>query len=268
LIDASRRTQHRIMSETAAARLFVTGDLAPGAAVEIAPEQGHYLRNVLRLAAGQAVAVFNGRDGEFLGRIAEVGKRRCILAVEQQTRPQRAEPDLWLLFAPVKRARIDYLVEKAAELGVGALLPIRTERTIVERINAGRLQANAVEAAEQTERLTVPLVHPLRPLPAALADWPDGRILIACDERGTAPPIVEVLHSIAAAADGFPAAGAGVLIGPEGGFTETELDGLGKLPFVKSVGLGPRVLRADTAALAALAVVQAVLGDWRHRRVR
>jgi 16S rRNA (uracil1498-N3)-methyltransferase len=257
-----------------AARLFVAADLASGATVEVSPEQGHYLRNVLRLAPGAAVSLFNGRDGEFLGRIAELGKKRNVLAVEAQTRPQQAEPDVWLLFAPVKRARIDYLVEKAAELGVGALFPIRTERTIVERINAERLQANAVEAAEQTERLTVPRVHPLRPLAAALADWPAGRILIACDERGTAPPIVEVLQSIVAtgaspvAGDGFPAGGVGVLIGPEGGFTETELDGLGKLPFVKSVGLGPRVLRADTAALAALAVVQSILGDWRHTRTR
>jgi 16S rRNA (uracil1498-N3)-methyltransferase len=257
------------MSATVAARLFVAADLAPGAAIEVAPEQGHYLRNVLRLAAGEAVAVFNGRDGEFLTRIAELGKRRSVLAVEAQLRPQgRSEPDLWLLFAPVKRARIDYLVEKAAELGVGALFPIRTERTIVERVNIERLQANAVEAAEQTERLTVPLVHPLRSLPAALADWPAGRVLIACDERGTAPPIAEVLQAIAAAADGFPAAGVAVLIGPEGGFTETELDGLGKLDFAKPVGLGPRVLRADTAALAALAVVQAVLGDWRQMRMR
>lgn len=249
-----------------AARLFIPSDLAPGVPVEVAPEQGHYLRNVLRLGAEERVALFNGRHGEFVGRIVEIGKRRCVIAVESQTRPQIAEPDLWLLFAPVKRARIDYLVEKAAELGVGALLPIRTERTIVDRVNIERLQANAVEAAEQTERLTVPLVHPLRPLSAALADWPEGRLLIACDERGTAPPIVDVLQSAATA--GFPAAGAAVLIGPEGGFTETELDGLSKLPFVKPVGLGPRVLRADTAALAALAVVQAVLGDWRHARAR
>jgi 16S rRNA (uracil1498-N3)-methyltransferase len=254
------------MSDSVAARLFVAADLAPGAALEVAPEQSHYLRNVLRLAPGAAVSLFNGRDGEFLGRLAEIGKRRCTVAVEARTRPQLAEPDLWLVFAPVKRARIDYLVEKAAELGASALLPVRTERTIVERINIERLQANAVEAAEQTERLTVPLVQPLRPLPAVLADWPDGRILIACDERGTAPPIIDVIQSIAAA--GSPPAGIAVLIGPEGGFTETELDGLGKLPFVKSVGLGPRVLRADTAALAALAVVQAVLGDWRHTRVR
>lgn len=255
------------MSE-AAARLFVAADLAAGAAVEVSPEQGHYLRNVLRLGAGELVALFNGRDGEFLARIAELGKRRCTLAVEAQTRPQHAEPDLWLLFAPVKRARIDYLVEKAAELGVGQLLPVRTERTIVERINPERLQANAVEAAEQTERLTVPTVHPLRPLPAVLADWPPGRVLVVCDERGTAPAIVEILQSLAVEADGFPAAGVAVLIGPEGGFTETELDGFGNLPFVKPVGLGPRVLRADTAALAALAVVQAVLGDWHQTRRR
>ncbi len=245
-----------------AARLYVPDDLGPGRSLALAEAQAHYLRNVLRLGPGAALAFFNGRDGEWLGRIDGIGKGRCSVALDAQTRQQIPEPDLWLVFAPVKRARIDYLVEKATELGVAELRPVRTQRTIVERVNVERLQANAVEAAEQTERLAVPLVHPPESLPALIARWPEGRRLIVCDERGRAPPIAAVV----AALRDRPAAGAAVLIGPEGGFTETELDGLANLPFVNAVSLGPRVLRADTAALAALAVFQAVAGDWRDNR--
>jgi 16S rRNA (uracil1498-N3)-methyltransferase len=245
-----------------AARLYVPTDLAAGRSVELSAAQAHYLRNVLRLAGGAEIALFNGRDGEFRGRIAAIGKGGCSIALEDQTRAQQAEPDLWLVFAPVKRARIDYLVEKATELGISALHPVRTSRTVVERVNVERLQANAAEAAEQTERLTVPVVHAPEPLPTLIARWPAGRRLILCDERGQAPPIAEV---VAGQRDGL-SAGAAVLIGPEGGFTESELDGLANLPFVNPVSLGPRVLRADTAALAALAIVQALAGDWRNRR--
>jgi 16S rRNA (uracil1498-N3)-methyltransferase len=242
-----------------AARLYVSDDLAPGVSLDLSTEQAHYLRSVLRLAAGAALALFNGRDGEWRGRIDGIGKGRCSVALGERTRPQAAEPDLWLVFAPVKRARIDYLVEKATELGVAQLYPVRTQRTIVERVNVERLQANAIEAAEQTERLAVPRVHPPESLPALIARWPEGRCLIVCDERGRAPPIAEIVGGLRDTLS----AGAAVLIGPEGGFTETELDGLANLPFVNPVSLGPRVLRADTAALAALAVFQAVAGDWR-----
>jgi 16S rRNA (uracil1498-N3)-methyltransferase len=216
----------------------------------------------MRAKVGEHVRLFNGRDGEWRARLAEVGKRSCVLECETQTLPQRAVPDLWLVFAPVKRARIDYLVEKATELGVAALYPVRTQRTIVERVNLERLQANAVEAAEQTERLTVPKVHPPETLTALIASWPQTRRLIVCDERGRAPPIANVVAGLRERL----AAGAAVLIGPEGGFTETELDGLANLPFVNAVSLGPRILRADTAALAALAVFQALAGDWRDIR--
>jgi 16S rRNA (uracil1498-N3)-methyltransferase len=241
------------MTEKPAARLYVPGDLAGGATLALAPPQAHYLRSVLRLAGGAEIALFNGRDGEWLGRIEGIGKGWCSIALGEQTRRQRAEPDLWLVFAPVKRSRIDYLVEKATELH-----PVWTARTIVERINLERLQANAVEAAEQTERLAVPRVQPPEKLPALLARWPATRRLIVCDERGRAPPIAEVVLGLREAIAG----GAAMLIGPEGGFTETELDGIANLPFVSPVSLGPRVLRADTAALAALAVFQAVVGDW------
>jgi 16S rRNA (uracil1498-N3)-methyltransferase len=245
-----------------AARLYVPADLAAGRSVELSAAQAHYLRNVLRLAGGAEIALFNGRDGEFRGRIAAIDKGGCSIALEDQTRAHQAEPDLWLVFAPVKRARIDYLVEKATELGVSALHPVHTSRTVVERVNVERLQANAIEAAEQTERLTVPVVHAPETLPALIARWPAGRRLILCDERGQAPPIAEV---VAGQREGLSARAA-VLIGPEGGFTESELDGLANLPFVNPVSLGPRVLRADTAALAALAIVQAIAGDWRNRR--
>jgi 16S rRNA (uracil1498-N3)-methyltransferase len=250
------------MTEKPAARLYVSDDLGAGLLLGLSDGQAHYLRNVLRLAGGAEIALFNGRGGEWRGRIAAIGKSGCSIALDAQIRKQQAEPDLWLVFAPVKRARIDYLVEKATELGVSALHPVRTSRTVVERVNVERLQANAVEAAEQTERLTVPVVHAPETLPALLARWPAGRRLIVCDERGQAPPIAKV---VAGQRDAL-SAGAAVLIGPEGGFTETELDGLANLPFVNPVSLGPRVLRADTAALAALAIVQALAGDWRNRR--
>jgi 16S rRNA (uracil1498-N3)-methyltransferase len=240
------------------ARLYVPDDLGPGLSFDLSAGQAHYLRNVLRLPVGAEIALFNGRDGEWLGRIDGIGKGKCSVVLGERRRPQSAEPDLWLVFAPVKRARIDYLVEKATELGVAQLYPVRTQRTIVERVNVERLQANAVEAAEQTERLAVPLVHPPESLPTLIARWPAGRRLIVCDERGRAPPIAQTVGALRDTLS----AGAAVLTGPEGGFTETELDGLANLPFVTPVSLGPRVLRADTAALAALAVFQAVAGDW------
>src|SRR5438128_816808 len=195
-----------------AARLYVPDDLGPGLSLGLSAGQAHYLRSVLRIGGGAEVALFNGRDGEWRGRIDGIGKGWCSVALGEQTRGQQSEPDLWLVFAPVKRARIDYLVEKATELGVSALVPVRTARTVVERVNVERLQANAIEAAEQTERLTVPLVHAPEPLPALIARWPAGRRLILCDERGQAPPIAEV---VAGQRDGL-SAGAAVLIGPEG----------------------------------------------------
>jgi 16S rRNA (uracil1498-N3)-methyltransferase len=242
-------------------RLFVTTDLAGGLAIGLEPSQAHYVKTVLRLEQGAVVALFNGRDGEWLGRVDGVGKGWCSIALFEQRRPQEAAPDLWLVFAPLKRGRIDFLVEKATELGVGALHPVFTRRSVVERVNLDRLRANAIEAAEQTERLSVPVLAEPEPLERLLARWPADRRLLLCDESGAAPPIAEILATAA------PGAFA-VLVGPEGGFAERELDALKKLPFVLPVGLGPRVLRADTAALAALAVLQALAGDWRLPRRR
>ena len=240
-------------------RLYVEADLGPGDVVGIGPGQAHYLGAVLRLGRGDAIALFNGRDGEWRAEIDAIGKGWASLRLVERRRAQAAEPDLWLLFAPIKRARIDFLAQKATELGAAVLWPVFTGRTEMSRVNLGRLRANAIEAAEQSGRLGVPAVRPAAALKVVLADWPAGRRLLLCAEQGPARPIAEAL----AAAE--PASPWAVLTGPEGGFTGSELDDLGKLPFVTPVGLGPRLLRADTAALAALACWQALAGDGVER---
>jgi 16S rRNA (uracil1498-N3)-methyltransferase len=239
-------------------RLFVEADLAAGAAVPLSESQAHYLRNVMRQSEGAAVTLFNGRDGEWKATLALQGKKAASVAVESRTREQAPEPDVWLCFAPVKRARIDWIAEKATELGIAALQPVLTRHTAVERVNLERLQANAVEAAEQTERLTVPEVKAPLELPKLLQSLGNRRLLI-CDETGGGPPIVEALSALDAAAKAAPWA---ILIGPEGGFAREELESIRARPDVLAVGLGPRILRADTAALAALACWQSLIGDW------
>ena len=246
------------MKQKPEARLFVSAALSRGSTIDLAPEQTHYLKTVLRLKEGAMVALFNGKDGEFLARIAALGRHSCTLALGEQSRAQAPESDLWLVFAPIKRARIDFLVEKATELGVSALFPVMTRHTMVERVNLARLKANAIEAAEQSERLSVPQIHPPQPLDALIAQWASARRLVLCDETGTAPPIAAALREQNSAAWA-------VLVGPEGGFEQAELDALKKLPFVCAVSLGPRVLRADTAALAGLAVLQALRGEAPRR---
>jgi 16S rRNA (uracil1498-N3)-methyltransferase len=241
-------------------RLFVGADLAAGASVGLDPAQAHYLRNVMRRAPGDAVRVFNGRHGEWRAAIAALGKGRGALAVEARTRPQQAEADLWLLAAPIKRTAIDFVAAKATELGAAAIQPIFTRRTAVGRVNAERLRANAIEAAEQCERLTVPEIREAAPLAAVLAAWPAARRLLFCDETRDGRPIADALLTERGR---DPEAGArpwAILIGPEGGFAPEELSRLRALPAVLPVSLGARLLRADTAALAALAVWQAVLG--------
>lgn len=248
-------------------RLHVAADLGPGAAVGLDEGQAHLLRSVLRLERGAHVALFNGRDGEWLGRIDGIGKGWASVELVDRLRQQAREPDLWLVFAPIKRARLDFLAEKATELGVSALWPVFTRHTAVERVNEDRLRANAREAAEQTGRLSVPEIRPACDLSAALAAWPDGRRILLGDESGASPPIAEVLGAGMPGADAQEAPWA-VLTGPEGGFARPELDRLRELPFVSAASLGPRVLRADTAAIAALAVLQALRGDWRSGRPR
>jgi 16S rRNA (uracil1498-N3)-methyltransferase len=212
----------------------------------------------MRRAAGDEVLVFNGRDGEWRARIEALGKKGGALALIERTRAQETGPDLWLAFAPAKRGSPELVARAATELGVSALLPVTTRRTVVGRINTERLHANAVEAAEQCGRLTVPAVLNPIALEALMADWPAERRLMLCDETGGGRPVAEALDAKHRAA---PWA---VLIGPEGGFDPSELDALGKQPIVTSVRLGPRILRAETAAIAALACWQALVGDWRE----
>lgn len=241
-------------------RLFVEADLAAGAVAGLTREQAHYLQRVMRRKAGDPVLLFNGRDGEWEAKIEGLGRGWCSAALVRRTRPQTPEPDLWLVFAPIKRARLDFLAEKATELGCSALWPVMTQNTAVTRVNTERLAANATEAAEQSERLTVPEVFDVASIEDVIARWPAGRHVIICDETGGGVPLLEAASKAEA---GAPHA---IVTGPEGGFDPRELDALGKLPFVTRVSLGPRVLRADTAALAALAVFQAAAGDWRETR--
>jgi 16S rRNA (uracil1498-N3)-methyltransferase len=241
-------------------RLYVTGDLGASMAVALDEGQAHYLLHVLRAKTGNRVLLFNGRDGEWLAEITQAGKRGVTAACLKQTQPQASVPDIWLAFAPVKKTPSDYLVQKAVELGASCLLPVFTRRTIVGRINEERMAANAIEAAEQSARLSVPEIRQGVTLEKLLASWPRERRLFFCDEfgatatNGDAKPLAQAAHGISG-----PAA---ILTGPEGGFDPAEREMLRALPFVTPVTLGPRILRADTAALAALAVWQSVSGDW------
>ncbi|MDJ0627876.1 MAG: 16S rRNA (uracil(1498)-N(3))-methyltransferase [Rhodobacter sp.] len=234
-------------------RLYVDHPLGPGQSVPLSRDQAHYLFGVMRLGTGDALTVFNGRDGEFGATVAHVGKRAGELTVGGQTRPLQIPPDLWLLFAPIKKARTDFIVEKAAELGAARILPVQTDHTNSERIRRDRLQAHAIEAAEQCGGTFVPEVTDLQPLGTLLAGWPEDRQLLFCDET-----LVGARETLAGAQSGKWA----ILIGPEGGFSDAERDRLRALPFVRRISLGPRVLRADTAAVAALTLWQSTLGDW------
>jgi 16S rRNA (uracil1498-N3)-methyltransferase len=236
-------------------RLFVSHDLNAGAAISATREQAHYLGHVMRLTAGDEVALFNGRDGEWAAAF-QPDRREARLAVSRRLRPQDEGPDLDLLVALVKRPRLEMIVEKAAELGAARVRLLITERINARGVNLDRLAAIATEAAEQTGRLDVPAILPPRRLSEVLSDWTAGRRLMFCDEAGEAPPARDALT---AAAPGPWA----ILIGPEGGFTADERAAVRALPGALPVSLGPRILRADTAAIAALALWQACLGDWR-----
>ena len=234
-------------------RLYVDHPLGQGQSVALTREQAHYLFGVMRLGVGDAVALFNGSDGEWLGQVVEAGKRYGVLECAEQSLPQIDPPDLWLFFAPVKKARTDFIVEKSVEMGVSRLCPVQTEFTNSERIRQDRLQAHAVEAAEQCGAVLVPPVDELKRLDHVLAEWPENRRLLFCDEAR------------AGAASSLPTekgAPWAIIIGPEGGFSEAERTRLRAMPQATSIALGPRILRADTAAVAALTLWQASLGDW------
>lgn len=236
-------------------RLFVAADLSEGVNVPLSEDQAHYLVNVLRARAGAALLVFNGRDGEWRAILSEVKKRGCTLTLESQTRTQIAGPDIDYLFAPLKHTRLDYMVQKAVEMGVARLIPVITRRTIAERVNLTRMRANAIEAAEQCGVLRVPEISAPLTLATVIAHWDQARTLIFCDEGAPQKNPLEALSQL----ERGPLA---LLIGPEGGFDEGERQLLKARDFVIHLSLGPRIMRADTAAVAALAVINATLGDW------
>ncbi len=236
-------------------RLFVENALAAGATLALEGPRAHYLANVMRARPGERVRLFNGRDGEWVATIAGLGKRAVTLALAECLRPQPPAPDLILLVAALKRDALDLVARAATELGVGSIRPVFTARTNAGRVGTARLAAIATEAAEQCGRCDIPEIAAPQPLATLLDAWPSGRNLVLADESGTAPPALCTLAGLAP-----PVA---VLVGPEGGFSGGELDALRRRAFVTAVGLGPNILRAETAVIAALALVQARLGDWR-----
>lgn len=241
-------------------RLFVPHPLKAGAGVAPTVDQSRYLTAVMRLNVGDEILVFNGQDGEWRASLTEAGKRGCLLRAEEQTRPQAYGPDLDLVIAMVKRGRVETIVEKAAELGARRVRLTQTRRTNVDFLKLSRLDAIAIEAAEQTGRLDVPTVDDPQKLDKTLDAWDPARRLVFCDEGGDARPMIQALADRPQEKKGAPAA---ILIGPEGGFAPEERERLRSLPFVIPVSLGPRILRADTAAIAAMTLWQAAAGDWR-----
>ncbi|ATG34387.1 RNA methyltransferase-like protein [Phaeobacter piscinae] len=236
-------------------RLYVEHPLGAGQSVPLDRDQAHYLFGVMRQAVGAQLLLFNGEDGEWRAEVAEASKRSGVLLCQEQTRPLVLPPDLWLLFAPIKKARTDFIVEKAAEMGAARILPVQTEFTNSDRIRQDRLQAHAVEAAEQCGGTYVPEVADLQKLSRVLDHWPEERQLMFCDEA-------EVGSALALASETAAQVPWAILIGPEGGFSEAERKRLHALPQSHVVSLGPRILRADTAAVAALTVWQQRYGDW------
>jgi 16S rRNA (uracil1498-N3)-methyltransferase len=236
-------------------RLYVTADLVAGKRAETGPEAVNYLANVLRMKDGDEILAFNGRDGEWRAALRFESKKKLALEPLEQTREQPAAPDLIYCFAPLKQGRLDYLVQKAVEMGAGVLQPVITQHTQVARIGIERIEANAIEAAEQCGVLAIPQTREPVKLEKLIEGWDSERRLIFCDEGHDTHNPLPVLQSL-------PRGPLGVLIGPEGGFSDQERQTLRKLPFVTAIPLGPRILRADTAAVVALALIQATIGDW------
>ncbi|MCQ9144980.1 16S rRNA (uracil(1498)-N(3))-methyltransferase [Brucella sp. MAB-22] len=238
-------------------RLYVENDLDDGDQIEVAPQAAHYLTHVLRLKDGDEILAFNGRHGEWKSRLKPEGKKRLFLMPFEQTRPQPLASDLVYCFAPLKQGRLDYMVQKAVEMGAGILQPVITQHTQVPRLGADRIKANAIEAAEQCGVLSIPECCEAIRFDRFIEQWDKSRHLIFCDEGYESDDPLTILQKMAPG----PVA---LLIGPEGGFSEDERQTLRNLPFVTAIPLGPRILRADTAAVAAMALVQSVLGDWRN----
>jgi len=240
-------------------RLLIEVPMGADVEITLEREQANYLLNVLRLGEGDEILVFNGRDGEWRAVLTHAGRRSGTLRLTEQTRSQTPAYGLTYMFAPLKRSRLDYMVQKAVELGVGHLRPVLTRRTIAERVNLERMRANAIEAAEQCGVLSLPQLSEPTKLLNALEKWPAGMPLIFCDEEAELSNPLEVLRGVAETSG----SGIGVLVGPEGGFAPEERDRLRAMPQTCAISLGPRIMRADTAAVAALALVNVTLGDWR-----
>jgi 16S rRNA (uracil1498-N3)-methyltransferase len=243
-------------------RLFVEAPMFPEARVELDAGQANYLRNVLRLPEGAGILTFNGRDGEWRAALEFSGRKSVGILIKDRVRGQEPACDLHYLFAPLKHARLDYMVQKAVEMGAGLLRPVFTRRAQAERVNLDRMRANAIEAAEQCGILTLPEIAPPVRLETLLRDWDASRLLVFCDEGA---PVADPVESMRAFATGALPRPVALLVGPEGGFDPKERDALLAEPHVLRLSLGPRILRADTAAVAALALVQTALGDWRNR---
>jgi 16S rRNA (uracil1498-N3)-methyltransferase len=241
-------------------RLYVEAPLAEGAEVKLDPQQTNYLVNVLRLGAGARVLLFNGRDGEFASALVANSRKSASLVVGSQTRPQELPPDVDYLFAPLKHARLDYMAQKAIEMGARRLAPLLTRRAQAARVNLDRLRANAIEACEQCGVIWMPEVAEPETLDETLAHWPPERLLVFCDEEAPQRSPLDALGQASAAN------GVSLLVGPEGGFDDDERAAILAGPRVLRLSLGPRILRADTAAVAALALIQATLGDWSKPR--
>ena len=237
-------------------RLYSADDLYTDQVLALTEGQTHYLRHVLRAAIGHRLAVFNERDGEWAAQLTAVSKSRTTVVIEEQLRPAVMGPNLSLLFTPIKHDPLTFMIEKATELGVRHFYPVMTERCNITRLNQERLQANVVDAAQQCERFDIPTIYSLKPLSKALESWDIHIPLLVCEERAEVPTIAQSLHSLA------PRSPVGFLVGPEGGFSSQEIAYLKSFSFTKSISLGPRILRAETAALAAVTCYQAIVGDW------
>jgi len=236
-------------------RLYLNMSLVEGGDITLSKDDSHYILNVMRLGDGAEIALFNGQDGEWLGTISLKSKKQAIATPTKKLKDQSLEPDVWLLFAPIKKARIDFMVQKATELGALMLMPIQTRHTAMDRVKEERLRANAKEAAEQCGRMAVPIVTSLQKFEVVMAKWPDDRHIMFCDEDLSGLSAIDALKEA-------PKGKWAIFIGPEGGWSDDERDWIKKHPKALTVSLGHRVLRADTAAISALTLFQSILGDW------
>ncbi|MCP4394045.1 MAG: 16S rRNA (uracil(1498)-N(3))-methyltransferase [Alphaproteobacteria bacterium] len=250
-------------------RIYITSDLKLNSPVILPDEnvhynQVHYLKNVMRANEGEILRLFNGKDGEWLGEIKNLTKKACIIELLEQSKPQENEPDLWLLFAPIKKTKIDMIAEKATELGVSCLQPVITQNTSHNKVKMDKFIAHTIEASEQCERLSVPIVHPPETLKDVVESWDNNRTLYFMDESGEGNSAIDVFSKDKTKNE-TTSPKAAILTGPEGGFSIEEFDFLKSLPFAKAVGLGPRILKAETAVCAALSCWQACCGDWQRQ---